>query len=137
MKKLLITQILLMIMFIAILQPIVYADSFGEVVVGIFKHGFGYFLQDETHLDTNVVIGNSAAINYSRKMTENVLKIVQYVGSVISVIALMIIGIRYMMSSMEEKAALKGVLIYYIIGAVLVFATSNILSIAYNIIFYL
>ena len=58
---------------------------------------------------------------------------VQVVGSIISVIALIIIGIRYMISSVEEKANLKGVLIYYIIGAVLVFATSNILSIVYKV----
>ena len=55
-------------------------------------------------------------------------------GSVISVIALLIIGFRYMMSSLEDRAAMKGVMIYYIIGAVLVFATSNVLSIVYNVI---
>ena len=56
-------------------------------------------------------------------------------GSILSVAALMIIGFRYMLSSLEEKAAMKGILIYYVVGCVLVFATSNILSIVYDIIF--
>lgn len=83
-------------------------------------------------IDTNIVIGKTDAINSSVTITERFLGIFQVVGSIVSVAALSIIGIRYMFSTLEEKAKLKGVLIYYIIGAILVFATSNLLSIVYN-----
>lgn len=85
-------------------------------------------------IDTNITIGGTDAIYANKTMTETLLGVIQTVGSVISVLALVIIGIRYMLSSVEEKASMKGVLIYYVVGAVLVFATSNLLSIVYNVI---
>ena len=62
-----------------------------------------------------------------------VLGIIQIVGSIISVIALAVIGIKYMVGSVEEKAEYKKTMLPYIIGAVLVFASSNLVSILYNI----
>lgn len=85
-------------------------------------------------IDTNITIGGTSAINVNKDATEKIVGIVQVIGSVISVAALVIIGFRYMLSSLEEKAAMKGILVYYVIGAVLVFATSNILSVVYNVI---
>lgn len=85
-------------------------------------------------MDTNITIGGSGAQKSSLGITKRMLGIVQTIGSIISVVALIIIGIRYMFSSVEDKASMKGVLIYYVVGAVLVFATSNILGIAYDII---
>ena len=61
------------------------------------------------------------------------LGIIQTVGSVISVIALAVIGIKYMLGSVEEKAEYKKTMMPYIIGAIMVFATSNIVSILYNL----
>ncbi len=56
----------------------------------------------------------------------------QAIGSIVSVFALVLIGIKYMTSSIEEKAEYKQTMIYYIIGAVLVFAISNISAMLYN-----
>lgn len=56
----------------------------------------------------------------------------QAIGSIVSVLALVIIGIKYMMGSVEEKAEYKTKMIYYIIGAILVFAISNISVMLYN-----
>ena len=53
---------------------------------------------------------------------------IQYLGSIISVIVLVIIGIKYIIGSTEEKAEYKETMIPYIVGAVCVFAISNILS---------
>lgn len=76
---------------------------------------------DDEAIDQNVLsIGNK------------VIGIVQAVGSIASVIVLICIGIKYMMGSVEEKAEYKNTLIYYVIGAVLVFAISNITAIIYN-----
>ena len=58
---------------------------------------------------------------------------IQVIGSLVSVIAIIIIGIRYMLGSVEEKAQYKETLGPYLLGAVFVFAITNILAIVYNI----
>ncbi|MEI3401230.1 MAG: hypothetical protein V8R51_02250 [Clostridia bacterium] len=45
----------------------------------------------------------------------------QTVGIVLSVVILIILGIKYMMGSAEEKAEYKKTMIPYLIGAVSVF----------------
>lgn len=85
-------------------------------------------------IDTDFRIGNTAEIHASDDVIGNMLGTLQVIGSILSVVALCVIGIKYMISSLEEKAEMKGVIIYYIIGAVLVFATSNILGIVYKLI---
>lgn len=55
-------------------------------------------------------------------------------GTAIAVIALMVIGIRYMFGSMAERAAYKETMIPYLIGAVMLFAISNILGIIYDLV---
>ncbi len=56
----------------------------------------------------------------------------QALGSIVSVLALVLIGIKYMTGSIEEKAEYKQTMIYYLVGAILVFAISNISAMIYN-----
>lgn len=84
-------------------------------------------------MDTNISISIDDAKS-SEPIIIRILGTLQVIGSAISVIALTIIGIRYMISSAEEKANMKGVIGYYIIGAILVFATSNVIGVAYRMI---
>ena len=60
------------------------------------------------------------------------LNVIQIMGSVVAVLILVVLGIKYMMGSTEEKAEYKKTLIPYIIGAALIFAASNIASMVYN-----
>ena len=85
-------------------------------------------------IDTDYQIGSTTAVHASDDMISNILGYIQTIGSIISVVALAIIGLRYMFSSIDEQAKLKGILIYYVIGAVLVFATSNIIGVLYDVI---
>ena len=57
---------------------------------------------------------------------------VQAIGSIVSVLVLVILGIKYMMGSAEEKAEYKKTLVPYIIGAGLVFAASTIAGAIYG-----
>lgn len=66
------------------------------------------------------------------KMGNTIIGGFQAIGSIVSVLALVIIGIKYMMGSVDEKAEYKTKMIYYIIGAILVFAISNISAMLYN-----
>ncbi len=56
----------------------------------------------------------------------NILGIIQVVGTIIAVGVLMVLGIKYMMGSAEEKAEYKKTMLPYIIGAVILFAAVNI-----------
>lgn len=124
--------IILIVMIIALTNT-VNAMGFVEGAQEIMTEGiWGWWLQDDTHMDIDIKIGNTTAITSSKAMTGRILGAVQLIGSIASVIALIIIGFRYMCSSVEDRASMKGILIYYVIGAVLVFATSNILSVVYR-----
>lgn len=50
--------------------------------------------------------------------------IIRTVGIVASVIILMILGIKYMMGSAEEKAEYKKTMIPYVVGAIVLFGAS-------------
>ena len=54
------------------------------------------------------------------------------VGSVVAVLALVIIGIRFMLGSVEEKAQYKESLKPYVLGAVLLFGILQIVKVLYD-----
>ena len=62
-----------------------------------------------------------------------ILGFIQVLGIAISIIVLMIMGIKYMMGSAEEKAANKSAVIPYLVGAVMVFAVTTIPNFIYVI----
>lgn len=59
---------------------------------------------------------------------------IRVIGTIISVGALMIIGIRFMIGSAEEKAEYKDRMYPYIIGAVFLFAASNLVDVIYELV---
>ena len=89
--------------------------------------------------------GNSSGVNpngfkgnesYNVKSITNVgdqiITIVSTIGSIAAVIVLVVLGLKYMMGSAEEKAEYKKTLLQYVIGAALVFAASTIATVVYN-----
>ena len=58
--------------------------------------------------------------------------IIQVIGIVIAVVVIMVVGIKYMMGSAEEKAEYKKTMMPYIIGAVLIFAGSTLANVVYQ-----
>ena len=63
---------------------------------------------------------------------KKVVGILQTVGIVLSVVILIILGIKYMMGSAEEKADYKKSMIPYIVGAALIFAASALANVIYS-----
>ena len=55
------------------------------------------------------------------------------IGIVVSVITLVVAGIKYMIASVEEKAEYKKTMIYYVVGALLLFSATTIPNILYNL----
>lgn len=56
----------------------------------------------------------------------------QAIGVTISVIILMVIGIKYMMGSAEEKAEYKKTMVPYIVGAAILFTASTLAQAVYK-----
>lgn len=82
-------------------------------------------------IDTNVSISTSTRTEF-KSVFEVILGFLQTIGSIAAVATILIIGIKYMAASTEERADYKRNMIPYIIGAVLVFSTVNIVQIFYN-----
>ncbi len=61
-----------------------------------------------------------------------IVTIMQTVGVVVAVVILLILGIKYMIGSAEEKAEYKKTMIPYIVGAILIFAATTIVNVVYN-----
>ena len=63
----------------------------------------------------------------------SIITILTTVGSVLSVVVLIILGLKYMIGTVEEKAGYKKTMLPYVIGAALVFAASVIAGIIYRV----
>ena len=57
---------------------------------------------------------------------DNITELIRLVGTFIAVGVLMVIGIRYMMGSLEERASYKKSMIPYVIGCFILFGASYI-----------
>lgn len=79
---------------------------------------------------TDPDIGEQNYVNKANIITT----VIRNVGIVVSVIALMIIGIREMTASAEEKSIIKQAMPGYILGAIMVGAISFLPSLIYNIV---
>ncbi len=58
--------------------------------------------------------------------------VIQIAGTIVSAGALIIIGIRYVIASADEKAEYRERMIPFVIGAILLFGASNLVNIIYK-----
>lgn len=94
------------------------------VVITMCTASFGFGITDLT--------ADQQGTEGIQNIGKRVMGILQAVGIVIAVVVLMVLGIKYMMGSAEEKAEYKKTLLPYIIGAGFVFAASALAGIIYN-----
>ena len=85
-----------------------------------------------TGIDPKSIKGVNVNTNSMQTIGGQVVTIVSVAGSIIAVVVLVILGIKYMMGSAEEKAEYKKTLLPYIVGAAFVFAASALAGIIYN-----
>ena len=62
-----------------------------------------------------------------------VIHLLAIIGSGLAVIIMIILGIKYMLGSIEEKAGYRKSFIPYLVGAILLFGASSIAELMYNI----
>lgn len=85
-------------------------------------------------LTPNQVKANASTntVNSLNSIGGSILGVLQAVGTILAVIIITVIGIKYMLGSAEEKAEYKKTMMPYIIGAVIIFAAPTIANIVYN-----
>jgi len=105
--------ILIMVLIIVSFHNIVFAKDFDV-------NKYGPNINDPLDTTSRTIIGS-------------ILGIITTIGSVAAVLFLSIIGIRFMLGSVEEKAQYKESLKPYLIGAFLLFAILQIVDILYNV----
>lgn len=68
------------------------------------------------------------------EMTSTIVGTITSIGVVISIVMLMVLGIKYMMGSVEEKAEYKKTLYPMLVGTILLFISSTIVAIIYQLV---
>ena len=66
-------------------------------------------------------------------IANNIIKVIQMIGSIVSVVTLIAMGIKYMVGSIEEKAEYKKTMLPYVIGAIMVFSITNLVCFIFDI----
>lgn len=64
-----------------------------------------------------------------RDATGAILSVVRIVGTGVAIIILAVVGMKYMIASPGDRADFKKAAIQYVVGAVIVFGASNILTV--------
>lgn len=67
-----------------------------------------------------------------RRIGGQIVGTLQSVGTIVSVIILVVLGIKYMIGSAEERAEYKKTMMPYLIGAILIFASVTIANMVYT-----
>lgn len=110
------STILLTIMLVATLASTVFAKPDVEGIITSVEN-------DSTVQDTSKITTLGA----------NIVNIMQIVGIVIAVVVILVIGIKYLIGSAEEKAEYKKTMIPYLVGALLVFAGTSLVKVVYQL----
>lgn len=84
-------------------------------------------------IDTDFEIDHRYSSDFATPAS-SILGALKAVGIIMSVAMLMIIGIKFLLSSAEERAEQKVKFIYYIIGAILVGGAPQVINLIYEII---
>lgn len=106
-KKIKIVSIILAILFI---------------IFCVFQSVYAY------EIPTGKPVNNSDAEDFGGK----IITVASVIGSFLSIIVLIVIGIKYMIGGTEEKASYKKSLLPYVIGCIIVFAASTLAGVIYN-----
>ncbi len=108
--------------------------SLGITVTGMMMSTMS-LAANQMGINPSNITGNTTT-NAAKKVQsfgQNILGIVSVAASVLAVIILIVLGVKYMMGSAEEKAEYKKTLLPYFIGALFVFGAGMITTIIFNI----
>ena len=110
--------------------------KFLKFIVGIILLSMAIGIYLPIHMCSALTIGyltgNTLGTLTIQTTGNKIVQIASTVGSILSVIVIIVLGIKYMMGSVEERADYKKTMLPYLIGAIFIFAASNIANIIYQ-----
>ncbi len=80
-------------------------------------------------VDPSQFSGNTQGASGLNNLGNTIIGVLQVVATIVAIAVLLFVGIKFLLASPSEKANIKGMLIPYLIGAILIFATVPILQI--------
>lgn len=107
------------------------------IIICFSTHTFAYNVEKElgsSDLSNYANVQNLSTASSFNSKVGVVLGVIATAGSIIAIIALVGIGIKYMSGSVQEKAEYKKTLKPYLIGAIMIFGISNLLNPIYKIV---
>ncbi len=106
-----------------------YKSRMGVYLLGaIFVFAISRVLAIIQEIGTTIIQSGSV-----EQAGQRVVTIISVIGSLLSVIILAALGIKYMGGSLEEKSQYKNAMLPYLVGAILVFAASQIAGVVYQL----
>lgn len=78
------------------------------------------------------IVTNGKGANDVKDRAGRIVGIIQVIGTIVSVGMLMVLGIKYMLGSADQKAEYRKSMLPYIVGSVLIFGFSNLTQIIYE-----
>ncbi len=106
---------------------LIYIIIISILIIAVFNQNTS--VGKPSDFETRVNGADSLADTFGKE----VIGAIQAIGSILSVAILVILGIKYMMGSAEERAEYKKSMIPYLIGAILLFATPQIVGAIYTV----
>lgn len=127
-RKILMISMLILIILIMLVPNKIYAKSIEvnnsiKVATGVIDPD-NFKPQDPTQSDINVMVN----------MSNVIIGTIQVIGVVVSVISLMVLGLKYMTGSISEKAEYKKTMIPYLIGTIMFFAITQLIALIASIV---
>ena len=108
---------------------------FATILLVVMLMSFASVVFAATSVDPNTwknQPGDKIKTDDITNFSASLINVIAIVGSAAAIITLIVLGIKYMMGSAEEKAEYKKTLLPYIIGAAMVFGASVLTGVIYN-----
>lgn len=108
---------------------------FATILLVVMLMSFASVVFAATSVDPNTwkhQPGDKIKTDDITNFSASLINVISIVGSAAAIITLIVLGIKYMMGSAEEKAEYKKTLLPYIIGAAMVFGASVLTGVIYN-----
>ena len=105
---------------------------FSIIIILIFLINFMFINKAYARIETGSVDISDSTKSDFQDAGNRVLGVIRVVVIFISVAGAMILGIKYMMGSVEEKAQNQHAFVLYVIGAILAFGIIGIVEVAYK-----
>ena len=75
---------------------------------------------------------NDLDVSKLEEAGNSIVYVIRTVGMIVAVVILMVLGIKYMMGSSEEKASYKKTMMPYLVGAILLFGASALAGVIFD-----